>query len=219
MKARTAIAAAALLALAACGGGAGGSLPSTSAFSTANEAPAKPVQTEQPSDKAAPCSVIFYGDSITGMTAPLMGKGLQVTVKAQVGGTAQANLAAFLQDPLEARFVAINFGTNDANSETPMQAPLQSMVDYAKSKGRTVVLTGMSHGTQGDLVYHETYDALIKSMAKSDGVLFADWPGVPWSAADLQADGVHPNGNGYSQRLADRLTQAILAIAPECGRD
>lgn len=216
MQGRTAITTAALALLTACGGGGGGSAGGFALLAAQSDngtAPAtKAPTTEQPPEKAPQCSVIFYGDSITGLTAPRLGKGLQVTVKAQVGGTAQANLAAFLQDPLTARFVAINFGTNDANAHAPFEPAMRSMLEWVKAKGRTPVLTGLSNATAGDAAYRATYNAVASQLAKEYGAIWVDWAAVP---ASLMADGVHPD-DAMQQRLADRLTRAIVAVAPEC---
>lgn len=216
MKARTAIAAAALLALAACGGGGGGggaAMPVSVAAAPA--ADPKPAPTEQPPGKAAPCSVAYWGDSIAGITTPLLGKGLQVGGHAVIGGTAEAAQSVFLQDPLESRFVVIEYGTNDANGHRPYEPAMRSMLERVKAMGRTAVVVGLSNATQGDMVYRATYNALAGNLAREYGALFVDWAAVPWSASDLKADGVHPL-DAYAQRLADRLTQVIVDAAPEC---
>lgn len=217
MKARTAIAAAALLALAACGGGGGGggaAMPVSVAAAPA--ADPKPAPTEQPPGKVPSCSVAYWGDSIAGITTPLLGKGLEVGGHAVIGGTAQAALPTFLQDPLSSRFIVIQYGTNDSNAEQSIEVPLRSMLDRVKAAGRTAVLTGLSNATQGDMAYHALNNALAGNLAREYGALFVDWAAVPWSAADLKADGVHP-ADAYAQRLADALTGAIVKAAPECG--
>lgn len=213
--AKKAVAVAALSVVAACGGGGSGGTSMPPSFGQQQPSVSQPKQTtEQPLGKVTGCSVIFYGDSITALTAPRMGKGLQVTVKAQVGGTAQSNLATFLQDPLDARFVAINFGMNDSNGAGAMtfDSTVRSMLDRAKALGRTPVLTGISKATAGDVGIRSNLNLLLSQLAKDYGALWADWPATNGA---LMADGIHP-ADEMQQALADRLTQAITAVAPEC---
>lgn len=197
--------------LAACGGGSGqAAAPSVPAV----EQPKRSAPTEHP-DKVAPCSVAYWGDSIAAMTAPRMDKRLDVELHGVVGGTAQAAQASFLQDPLLARFVVLEYGTNDSNAKVPFEPAMRAMLDWAKAAGRTPVLTGLSNATAGELVVHAVYNVQTLQLAKEYGALHADWAAVAWSPADLMADGVHPN-DSYQQRLADKLVVTILAAAPEC---
>jgi lysophospholipase L1-like esterase len=218
----------ALLALAACGGGGGGggggSLPSTSAFSTASEAPAQQsAQPEQPAqipDKKAAatgCTVAYWGDSISALTESKLGKGLAVTAHAVIGGTAQAALPTFLQDPMVERFVVIEYGMNDSNGAgaSAFETSTRSMLDRTKAMGRTPVLTGISKATAGEVAVRANLNLLLSKLANDYGALWADWPST---SGALMADGIHP-ADDYQQLLADRLTQAIVDVAPECGRD
>lgn len=216
MKARTAIAVAALAALTACGGGGGGSGGAVP-FAAAPASPASEpkTQAEQPPGKVPACSVAYWGDSISALTAPRLGKGLQVALHSVVGGTAAANAPAFLQDPLVARFVVLEFGTNDANAHAPFEPAMRSMLERIKAVGRTPVVVGLSNATVGEALYHATYNALAGNLAREYGALFVDWAAVTWSPADLMADGVHP-ADAYQKRLADELTRTIVAAAPEC---
>lgn len=213
MRRRTAMAAAALVALAACGGGGGGA---TSGFATAIEA--KPVQTEQPPNKQppAPCSVAYWGDSISAMTAPRIGKGLQVNVHGVIGGTAQAALPTFLQDPLAERFVVIEYGMNDSNgaAASSFEMSVRSMLDRVKAVGRTPVLTGISNATAGEVGVRANLNLLLSKLATDYGAVWANWPAT---SGALTADGVHPT-DAYAQALADALTAAIVKTAPECAQ-
>lgn len=206
--------------LAACGGGGGSGggsiLPTTSSLQAASPAPSAPVQQSTAIAPPATCSVAYWGDSISALTGPKINPDLSVNLHAVVGGTAAAAVPAFLQDSMAERFIVIEYGTNDANSETPLEASYRSMMDWAKAHNRTIVLTGMSHGTAGDMIYHSTYDLVIQNLAKEYGAIYANWPGVAYAgASDLLPDGVHPN-DAYQQRLADQLSNVILAAAPEC---
>lgn len=216
MKARTAIAVAALVALAACGGGGGSG---GAAFApVAAPAPETKTQAEQPVAKQpGACTVAFWGDSISALTSPRLGKGLQVQLHGVIGGTAEAAQAAFLQDALAARFVVLEYGTNDSNGRRPFEPAMRSMLERIKAVGRTPVVVGLSNATAGELLVHAAYNGTAKSLAREYGALFVDWAAVTWSPADLMADGVHPV-DAYQQRLADRLTQAIVDTAPECAQ-
>jgi lysophospholipase L1-like esterase/predicted small lipoprotein YifL len=224
MKARTVIAAAALLALAACGGGGGGSMPPASAFSTASEAPAQQsAQPEQPAqipDKKAAatgCTVAYWGDSISALTESKLGKGLAVTAHAVIGGTAQAALPTFLQDPMVERFVVIQYGMNDSNGAgaSAFETSIRSMLDRAKAVGRTPVLTGISKATAGEVGVRANLNLLLSQLANDYGALWANWPST---SGALMADGVHP-ADDYQQLLADKLTRVIVDAAPECGHE
>jgi HNH endonuclease len=201
---KKAAAIAAALLLSACGGG---------GSSGAAIAPT-PVATTAPSTSSdvPPCSVLYFGDSIAALTSPRLDSSLQVTLKAQIGGTAQANLAAVLQDPMAARFVVYEFGTNDANGGSPLQAPVLAMIQRAESLGRTVVLTGIPHEVAGQVQVEANYSFWESTL----GRVYANWPAVAYAGpSDLMPDGVHP-GTQYTQRLADALSATILSLAPEC---
>jgi lysophospholipase L1-like esterase len=199
--------------LAACGGG--GS-PASSLPAVATSAPAKPTAARsEPPAKADACSVYFWGDSISALTAPRLGATLKLKTHGVVGGTALAAQTALLQDELVARFVVIEYGTNDANSLAPFEPAMRAMLERIKAVGRTPVVVGLSNATVGELAVHANYNLIAKSLASEYGALFVDWAAVPWSPADLMADGVHP-ADAYQQRLADQLTQVIVDAAPEC---
>jgi lysophospholipase L1-like esterase len=197
-----------------CGGGGGGSGPVMG-----NPMSAAPVETKQPEPSKAPtpavCSLAYWGDSISGMTRSRIGAGISVASHGVIGGTAAAAVPVLLQDPLAERFVALEYGTNDANSQTPYEPAMRSMLERIRAVGRSAVIVGLSNATAGDMVYRATYNALARKLAGEYGATFVDWSSVTWSPADLQPDGVHPD-DAYAQRLADALTAAIVSVAPEC---
>jgi lysophospholipase L1-like esterase len=199
-------ASAAALALVACGGGGGG------AGVVVTAAP-PPVATPAVASAAVGvCSVEIWGDSIAALTAPRLATTLQVDLHAVVGGTAQDALAAFLQDPLAARFIVIEYGTNDANAGSDLEVPVRSMLQWADAKGRTVVLTGTPHEVAGEVAVEANYNLWLSTLGRA----YADWPGVAYAGpSDLMADGVHP-ADAYQQRLADALSKTIENLAPEC---
>lgn len=163
------------------------------------------------------CSVAFWGDSISVLTAPHLGEGLQVQLRGTIGGTAAATVPTFLQDPLDARFVVLEYGTNDSNGKTLFESPMRSMLESVKAKGRTPVVVGLSNATQGEMAYRAVNNLKGSQLANEYGALFVDWAAVPWSPSDLMDDGVHPD-DAYQQRLAGLLTQVLVDAAPECGQ-
>jgi hypothetical protein len=197
----------AVAALSGCGGGGGGG--GAPPLLTVAETP--PVATPAPSG-AGGCTIALWGDSIAALTQARLNPGFKVTGHAVVGGTAAAAQATFLQDPLAEDIIVLQYGMNDANSETPMAAPVQSMLDWAKAKGKPVVITGISRDTAGDQAYWATYNALLEQMAP----VWANWPGVAFAGpSDLMPDGVHPN-EAYQTRLADQLSAVLEKISPNC---
>ena len=210
--------------LAACGGGGGGGggavapvavvPPTVTADTPKDEGEVKLQEPTAPAPVPA-CSFAYWGDSISAMTAPRIGKGIQVQLHGVVGGTAQAAQYALLQDPLAARFVALEYGTNDSNGKVPYEPAMRAMLDRIKAVGRTPVIVGLPNATVGEVLYHATYNALAGQLAQQYGALFVDWASVPWQASDLMPDGVHPKDD-YQQRLADAITRVITDAAPEC---
>lgn len=200
------IIAALVAALAGCGGGGGGSAVSL-VGSGAVQGPQDAASSNAPPAKQyPPCSVDFWGDSISAMVAPRLSPRLEVKLRSLPGGTAAAAQASFLQDPLESRFIVLEFGTNDANSGSLLEPPLRSMLDRAKVLGRRIVLAGIPIQTAGNTAVLANYRLLTGALASEYGTVYADWGA---EAGPLMADGVHP-ADEYQQLLADKLSQLIL---------
>jgi lysophospholipase L1-like esterase len=206
-----------LLLLQACGGGSGGSDASSVESSSTSNSP--PKTTAAPPQQPAPCTVQLWGDSILG--GPPSAKpadivraaGFAVIDRAVAGTTASGRLAEFLQDPLDARFVVIQFGINDASFSQEYEPALRSMLDRLKTLGRTAVVTGISNGTY-PMPLRPGYNDIARRLAAEYGALFADWDGVAWSAEDVP-DQIHP-GPAYSKPLSDRLIATLRQAASEC---
>lgn len=203
--------------LAGCGGGGGGG-----GVGGSGEPPNVLVATLTPAPVATPaasavgaCTTDYWGDSISALTAPKLDPKLKATTHTVIGGTAQAALPQFLQAPLAAQFIVIEYGTNEANSQQPLAPALRSMLDRVKALGRTPVLTGLSRATAGDAAYHATFTALVEQLAGEYGAVYANWPAVQFDGpSDLQPDGVHP-ADAYAQRLADAVSQKLRDM---CGK-
>ncbi len=199
----------AALALAGCGGGGGGGAVGGSGEPSINvlvAAPSPPVEPPAPSG-AGDCTIAYWGDSISALTAPRIDPRITVHLHAVFGGTAAAALPQFLQDPLTEPIVVIEYGANDANGGGDLYTPLTSMLARARARGRTVVLTGIARETAGDAALQALDNTLIRQQVGA-GVAYADWPSV---AMSLMADGVHPD-DAMQQRLADALSATVLGV-------
>lgn len=120
------------------------------------------------------------------------------------GGSATYKLSTFLQDEL-APIVVLQYGINDVGLGLPYEASMRSMIEYAKSKGSTVILTGFS---QGEIAYRTYGNSIVEKLALEYGLLFADWGSVDFFPEEDTYDGLHPKQN-YSKRLAFRLEETI----------
>lgn len=158
------------------------------------------------------CSIGYWGDSISALTAPRINPEFTVTLHAVVGGTALAAQATLLQDPLAERFQVLEYGMNDADAGEALQAPIASMLARVTAVGATPVLTGLSHATAGNEALRLDFDLWLSQQ----GAAWADWPDVAYAgASDLLPDGIHPD-DAYSQRLADALSAKLALLAPDC---
>ena len=131
------------------------------------------------------------------------------------GDYATLRLAEFLNAPINARFVVLEDGMNDAGHDFDYEQPLRSMVQRVKSLGKTAIVTGLSRVAKG-VPSRDAYDAIARRVAKEEGMPFADWGSVMYSADDM-ADDVHP-GQAYSTRLTERLASTLDTLAPECAK-
>jgi len=195
------IASLAAAALVGCGGGGGGAGGGVPASLVATSPPAAPPAASA-SPAAGDCTVAYWGDSISALTAPRLDPRITVHAHSVVGGTAQAAQTAFLQDPLAEPIVVLEYGTNDANGGSDLEAPLSSMIDRASSLHRTIILTGIPHETAGAVAVEANYNFWMSTL---------NLPYVNWGSTSggLMADGVHPD-DAYQQVLADALSAKIL---------
>lgn len=194
------------LALVACGGG--GSVGAVGAASNVVVVGAAPPVHDAGPSGPVPCRVGYWGDSISALTAPHLDPRIAVTLHSVIGGTAQAALATLLQDPLTEPIQVVEYGTNDANGNSDLIAPVLSMLQRIKAVGDIPVLTGIPQEQTGALAVEGNYNLWLSQQ----GVAYANWSAVPYAGpSDTMPDGVHPEA-AYAQRLADALSATILGI-------
>ncbi len=124
-------------------------------------------------------------------------------VNAGVSGETSAGglrrIDRFLGD--DVRVVIVELGGNDGLRGLPakdLKSNLSQIVEKAKAKGATVLLTGMEAPPQLGLEYTSAFRAIYKQLGDEHGVtlmpfFLKDVAGV----ADLnQVDGIHPNQRG-----------------------
>lgn len=129
------------------------------------------------------------------------------------GDSAYAREPQFLRLSFRARIVVLHYGINDAGNGYAYERALRTMVAHARSQGRSVVITGLSH-VVGGMAARDRYDAIARRVASDTGSTFADWGAVRFDPADM-ADSVHP-GAPYAERLTAQLALALDRVAPEC---
>lgn len=200
--------------LAACGGGGGGSgggafMPIGAPVAAAAPAPA-PV---------ADCAIYLAGDSIlagVNMSGTLerrpadvlRGAGFKVTDAAVPGASATGSISAFENTQLTARFVVVEWFTNDVNNGLPVIPPLTRAVQHVKASARTPVMTGAYRYAGTDQQRAE-----VRALATSTGTAYAGWDEV--EGERVSATDAHP-AQSYSDALAGRLVDTLRALAPEC---
>jgi lysophospholipase L1-like esterase len=155
--------------------------------------------------------VVFVGDSITEsafLPAAICG---HPVVNAGVGGATAgyySEFAAQAMSELRAALVVISLGTNDAqigaNKAETFSESYKHLVEYLTPRAAAFVFVGippleMTHDLARayfDKVALEEDDAIIKAIAKTKSVQFADVRSA-MIGEKLTVDGVHLNPNGY----------------------
>lgn len=206
----------ALSTLTACGGGGSGA-----SFAPVAAAPVAEA-TEAP--KPAPvtdCTVDLRGDSIlhgensTGHLEHRPADRIRewrpaytVADNAVSGQSITWAIGTFLNTHLTARFVVLEWSTNDINAGLDFEPALHQAVEHVKASGRTPVMTGMY-----PYVADPTKAEVIQRISREEKTAYAGWEQAT-GAVQSATDG-HP-----SQTLSDDLTRRLVAvldaIAPEC---
>jgi hypothetical protein len=131
------------------------------------------------------------------------------------GQTAAQRALSFGAEKRSAHFVVVEYGLNDAVLGLPLEPSLRTMVSTAQQEGRRVILTGLSR-QPASVPGRVQADATVRRLASEMGTEFADWGSVPY-AQDEMADMLHP-GKPYSDRLVQRIADALDRLAPECAQ-
>jgi lysophospholipase L1-like esterase len=117
-------------------------------------------------------------------------------------------------DAIPADMILIMEGTNDIRSHHPWQTTklnLQLMIDKAKAKGVTPVLSTLTPSDQAhsEVLIPNKYNPMIKELAEKNNIPFVDlYSAIAESWPSLNNDGIHPNDNGYLY-LAETWNKSI----------
>ncbi len=117
-------------------------------------------------------------------------------------------------DAIPADMILIMEGTNDIRSHHPWQTTklnLQLMIDKAKAKGVTPVLSTLTPSDQANsaVLIPNRYNPMIKELAEQNNIPLVDqYSAIETSWSSLNFDGIHPNDNGYSY-LAETWNESI----------
>lgn len=223
---KQALAASALAALAACGGG-GSDLGATLTIDVKGLQP--PATTLAPLP-AKNCKIDLYGDSILAGAYSSNGDVLYLAERPAAilkrlrpayevfdhtvpGETAVTRAATFNNEHRTGRFVLFEHGVNDAAGGTAYEPALRGMVEYVKAEGRTPIVTGLST-LRVPLQNVDAYNLIAQKVATETVSAFANWRTVAYDPSDM-ADDYHP-GPKYAQRLVDRIIERLDVLAPEC---
>jgi len=183
---------------------------------------------------ADPLRVVFFGDSITEGWGhvPFIAGNAHYVARGIGGQTTLQLLVRFRADVIDLKptLVHIMAGTNDVagnngpESDTDIEAAIQSMVELALYHHIKVLLASIPPAI--DFSWHpglnpaariRRLNGWIKSYATRVGVGYVDyWPALATEAgamkSTLSVDGVHPNARGYKamQPLAMAAIQSSL---------
>lgn len=196
MNRRSAAVAVVTVALAACGGGRDTADP------------------DDTSEAARSASVDFYSDSIGAGYSVSVSPGERmaqvrpdwVIVDHSVNGLKLSELAqVFASLPRSGKYVVLALGINDANAgEAHFERHLRSLIERARSEGRTPVLSGIV-GTPNPDPLAAQYNVVTHQLAREYGLQHASW-NEAYRAGDVSADGLH-----RTQEASDRLTDLLVA--------
>lgn len=206
---------------AACGGG-GGGISSGVALPIVGIPPT-------PVAPTADCTLQLEGDSIAhgGLTLltsipeipaaaiKRLRPAYLVTDKSVNGESAHRRAPIFINEPIAARIVVIEFGVNDAGNSYPYETAMRLLLDRTKALGKVVVITGLPP-QRVPLVNADDYNTIAKNLAREYGATFADWRSVVIDPVDM-SDDVHPLQKGSTQ-LVEQLVRALDQAAPECAK-
>jgi acyl-CoA thioesterase-1 len=216
----------ALLALAACGGGAApdSSTPAASGSSTPDSStPSPALSAPSTAGEAGPPRVVFLGDSLTAgyglgeeqafpalLEERFAARGLPIrVVNAGVSGDTSAGGLARLDWVLAARpdVLVVELGANDGLRGLDLaatEANLRRIVEGGRAAGARVLLVGMRIPPNYGAEYAGAFEALFPRLAEE-----LDVPLVPFLLAGVggepelnQADGIHPNAAGHRKVAA-----------------
>lgn len=136
--------------------------------------------------------VTLLGDSIMygGVAWNLanMGYGKMIHNLSIPGDTAENLWHRLPYELRSTKYVVVEQGTNDVSNGVNPIPYLKKIVQYLKTEGRTVILTGMAtRDDHKDIAYTQP----MLELALSEGTLYANWPTI----VGKTTDGLHPDAN------------------------
>ena len=194
------------------------------------------VSASQRSDRPA---VVFLGDSLTAgqgvarsdaypslIEARMNGAGLRFpVVNAGVPGDTTedglARLEGILRQPVAVLFVA--FGANDAlRFERPpaqIHSNLARIIERGRAAGAGVVLAGMKLPRSFPESYRREFEEVYPDLARKYSIPLVPFllEGVGGEPRFNQADGLHPNAEGY-RRVADVVWPVLEPVLRDAAR-
>ena len=206
--------------------------PSRSTPPAAAAEPSAPQPAQPATSTASRPRIVFLGDSLTAglgldpqqsipalFQAQLDAEGYAYeVVNAGVSGDTSAGGLRRLDWSLDGpvQLLVVELGANDGLRGLPvadLKRNLQQVITQAKSRGITVVLTGMEAPPNYGAAYTSEFRQAFKDVAREQRVHFIPFflEGVAGDPGLNQADGIHPNPSGA--RIVERaLWKAIQPL-------
>jgi acyl-CoA thioesterase-1 len=184
---------------------------------------------QPPEPSAAPRRIVFLGDSLTaGLGLPreqsvpsliqdrLAAEGYSYEViNAGVSGDTSAGGLSRLDWSLDGdvELLVIELGANDGLRGLPvpqMKRNLEDIIQRAKARGITVILTGMEAPPNYGPLYTADFRKTFRDLADDHDVTFVPFylAGVAGNPSLNQGDGIHPNAEG-SRIIAGMIWQTL----------
>ena len=174
---------------------------------------------------SAGTTVVAFGDSLVAGRGAPSGRdfasmlssrlGVPIINAGRSGDTTGSALARLDRDVLsrDPRIAIVLLGGNDFLRRVPVEETfdnLTTIVQQLRRHGAAVVLAGVSVGLMSD-----PYAARYESLARQESAgLVPDILGGIFGHADLMADPIHPNEQGY-EIIADRLEPVLRDLLSE----
>ena len=156
-------------------------------------------------------------ESFPSVLEALLGK----DVKVVNGGVSGATSASALQrikwfEKSKPAIIILELGGNDmlrGLSPAKTMDNLAKAIDYAKSKGMTVLLAGMRAAPNMGKSYTAAFDRIFPDLARKKGVALIPFilEVVAGEPSMNQPDGIHPNAAGQ-RKIAEILAQPLRVL-------
>lgn len=170
----------------------------------------------------------FYGDSIgyggyvkpDGTAGRLdvppgrqleIGTGMTLTDYTVNGDTLTNIYKTFFKDGHDGQFTVIEAGINDASTGKPIEKILRTMIEFEKTFGRKVILTGLSRTDRMNIKLWKAHNNTIIKLAKEYGLPAPLFSAVYFRGGNKDLmDLIHPN-----QEYSNALYGTVIANIKE----